>query len=161
METISARKQALLDHLDSVFFGEAWHGAALIPTMNEIGIEDAATENDEGYSPWRIALHCAYWKFFVRKAISDVRDSLIFERSPDDFPDLPEIKDEKAWKADIAFLEDEHRKLVEAVRDFPDERLDEIPPKAGVSYGGLILGAASHDAYHTAHIRNLGFRRFS
>jgi hypothetical protein len=154
------RNLMLRQHLDAVFYGEAWHGAALLPTIRTFGPAEAVQENNEGYSPWQIVLHCAYWKFFVRRAISSDGASLSFPRQPDDFPDLPAERTQAAWQADIDFLATEHKLLVGAVQRLPDDRLAEIHPQERLTYAGLILGAASHDVYHTAHLRNLGVRTF-
>jgi hypothetical protein len=153
-------KQMLRQHLDAVFYGEAWHGAALLPTIREIDLSQAQLENGEGYSAWKIVLHCAYWKFFVRRAISSDGVRLSFPRQPDDFPDLPVERSQADWQADIDFLETEHKLLGEAVQRLPGGRLAETHPQEHLTYAGLILGVASHDTYHTAHIRNLGIRLF-
>jgi hypothetical protein len=160
MKSPESRKTMLLDHLDAVFYGEAWHGAALLPSLRAINIEIAPRENAEGFSPWKIALHCAYWKFVVRKALSPESETAPFPRTPKDFPGLPAERTPAAWEADIRFLEEEHRQLHAAVERFPADRLDALRPDDPLTYAGLILGAASHDVYHTAHIRNLGVQSF-
>lgn len=154
------QKKMVIEQLDAVFYGEAWHGAALLPTLRQIGIAAALEENAEGFSPWKIVLHCAYWKFFVRRALAFDGAGLSFARSPEDFPDLPAERTSAVWDADVLFLEEEHRLLRTSVEDFPDDRLADRSPEEGVTYAGLILGAASHDVYHTAHIRNLGVQSF-
>lgn len=156
----SKRKQALVDHLDSVFYGKAWHGAALLPTIQKFGLAPAAIENDEGFSAWKIVLHCAYWKFDVRRRITKGSPRPVFERKLRDFPRLPEEITEETWKADRELLEKEHRLLRRAVLALTDEILDAVPPRGSYTYEGYILGAASHDVYHTAHIRNLGVITF-
>ncbi len=156
----SKRKQELIDHLDSVFYGKAWHGAALLPTIQKFQLVPAAIEDDEGYSAWKITLHCAYWKYDVRRRLILEGTKPSFERKPRDFPRLPEDITDETWKADKDLLEKEHRRLRTAVLALPDKLLDEKPPRGSFTYAGYILGAASHDVYHTAHIRNLGVLRF-
>lgn len=156
----SKRKQSLADHLDSVFYGKAWHGAALLPTIEKFKLAPAAIENDEGFSAWKIVLHCAYWKFDVRRRLTIGTPRPIFGRKPRDFPRLPAEISDKTWEADKRFLEEEHRLLREAVLALPEALLDEVPPRGHFTHSGYILGAASHDVYHTAHIRNLGVLAF-
>lgn len=155
-----ARKRMMLDHLDSVFLGRAWHGAALLPTIRAFDLAHALMENEEGYSPWKIVLHCAYWKFDVRRLLTLSGEKLTFPRRPRDFPRLPEKTDEASWRVDIGLLEEQHSLLRQAAEAFPPDRLDELPPKGRFSFGGYILGAAAHDVYHTAHLRNLGVVAF-
>lgn len=154
------RKKMLLDHLDSVFFGKAWHGSALLPTIRKFDLEHALIENEEGYSAWKIVLHCAYWKFDVRRVLTLSGERPLFPRKPRDFPHLPEERNAASWKADRRFLEEEHSLLREVVDSFPSGRLDEVPEKGRFTFAGYILGAAAHDVYHTAHLRNLGVIAF-
>ncbi|HUX12864.1 MAG TPA: DinB family protein [Spirochaetia bacterium] len=156
MDSENAYQKMLTAHLDSVFYGKAWHGASLLGTIRRLDSKQAILENREGFSPWKILLHCAYWKFDVRRALSQSAEQPTFPRKPRDFPRLPDVPDEQAWRADKEFLEEQHIALRNVVESFPTELLDEVPPKRSFTYAGLVLGAASHDVYHTAHIRNLG-----
>jgi hypothetical protein len=152
-------KRVLLDHLDSVFYGEAWHGGALLPTIREFDLDEMSREGHEGYSPWKIVLHCAFWKFVVRRALLGDQ-ALKFGREPDDFPDVPETRDEQALARDIEFLTNEHTLLRTAVEELAGERLNERTKQGQFTFAGLIAGVAAHDVYHTAQIRNLGVRTF-
>ena len=59
MEHTDNRKLMIIDHLNSIFYGEAWHGAALLPTIRDLDATQAQKKNAEGYSAWGVALHCA------------------------------------------------------------------------------------------------------
>ena len=139
--------------VNSVFLGGAWHGASLMGTLKKLGVEQALWENEEGYSPWKVALHCAYWKHRAATRISAKGALPRFPRSPADFPALPKSANEAAWKADLAFLVQIHEQFIQVVRAQP------WPELAGERRAKVlreILGAAAHDAYHTGMIRNLG-----
>jgi hypothetical protein len=155
-----SHKDELLAHLDSVFHGPAWHGAALLPTVRSLEFEGIERENGEGYSPWKVVLHCAYWKFVVRRWLTLQDEPPQFPRRPDDFPDLPIDRTPETWKTDLEFLEEEHRRLCETLAGFPSDRLHDKPPDSDFTYTGLVLGAAAHDVYHSAHVRNLGVVEF-
>jgi len=150
----------LLDYLDSVFYGKAWHGASLLKSIRKFDLDHATMENDEGFSPWKIVLHCAYWKFDVRRILTLTEEKPVFPRKPRDFPRLPGALDERSWRAYKQLLEEQHSLLREAVQRFPAARFDDAPPAGSFSYAGYILGAAAHDVYHTAHLRNLGVVSF-
>jgi DinB superfamily len=160
MKSTDVRKQTLLDHLDSIFFGPAWHGASLMRTIRAVDLAHATMENQEGFSPWKIVLHCAYWKYAVRRRISPAVPKLSFPRRPSNFPRLPPELSEEAWLRDRQFLEEQHALLREAVIRLPASRLDAKPAGSRFTLEQTILGAAAHDAYHTAHIRNLGVMEF-
>ena len=140
----------------SVFAGNAWHGASLFGTLRKLTLEQALWENREGYSPWKIALHCAYWKHRARiRIVPTGRDGKKerFPRSPAEFPDLPEPPDLTAWKTDLALLQSTHERLLEAVRAVPWYSLT---TEEQSRYFREITGVAAHDAYHTGMIRNMG-----
>jgi hypothetical protein len=63
------------------------------------------------------------------------------------FPRPAELS-EKAWRADLALLESEHRRLRAAVTDYLKGKIRNVPE-------WLLFGAAFHDIYHTGQIRLL------
>jgi hypothetical protein len=139
--------------VESVFSGGAWHGASLLGTLQKLKREQALWENAEGYSPWKVALHCAYWKHRAGARIAAKGTLPRFKRSPADFPTLPENVDEAAWKSDLAFLVQIHEQFIQVVRAQP---WSELSGERRSKVLREILGAAAHDAYHAGMIRNLG-----
>ena len=104
---------------------------------------------------WELALHIAYWKYAVRRQISDAPVTA-FARGPSNFPSMPARPDAAGWKRDVALLRSEHEQFLAAVRRLDDRRLDAVPPLGRRwSYGELVLGIAAHDAYHTGQIQLL------
>ena len=97
---------------------------------------------------------------WVRRAISPAEEPPVFGRTPDDFPSLPAEQTPETLEIDIQFLIDEHTALREAVSGLPDERLSDRTPRGEFTLSGLIAGAAAHDAYHAAQIRNMGVQSF-
>jgi hypothetical protein len=153
METsLEGHPEEIVTFVQSVFSGGAWHGACLLGTLKKLDVEQALWENAEGYSPWKVALHCAYWK---HRAGARIAKELMgkFPRSPADFPALPESADAAAWKADLAFLVQIHDRFIAAICEQPWKKLT---GEARAKVFREILGAAAHDAYHTGMIRNLG-----
>ncbi len=140
----------LLLHLVAQSYDEkAWHGPNLRSSLRGLTAAEAAWTPGPGrHSIWELALHCAYWKYVVvRKLEGGKRGS--FLRSPSNFPSLPDTVDTRAWKADLAFLDETHRGLRKAlVRPAQDAA-------ARVKLHHLIEGIASHDVYHAGQIRLL------
>jgi hypothetical protein len=137
----------------SVFSGGAWHGASLLGTLKTLTVEQALWENAEGYSPWKVALHCAYWKYRATARIAPKGTVPRFPRSPADFPALPVLLGVTTWKADLAFLVQIHDQFIAVVRAQPWQ---DLSAERRAKVLREILGAAAHDAYHTGMIRNLG-----
>jgi len=135
--------------------GRAWHGG---PTP--LGAVRGVTAAEARWVPapkrhciWSLTLHIAYWKYAVRRHLEPVARGS-FPRSPANWPALPDVPDEAAWRADRALLAVEHRLLVEALRKFDPARLNRRPPrKRSWTYGELIIGVLAHDVYHTGQIQ--------
>ena len=142
----------LLDLFDEAFDKKSWHGPNLRGSLRGVGAEEAARRpGQDRHNVWELALHAAYWKYVVRRRITrEKRGSFALEGS--NFFARPVKLSEAAWKADIAILEAEHKKLRAVI--------------AGLSRKGhsaakwrkllhLIRGAAAHDLYHAGQIRLL------
>jgi hypothetical protein len=138
----------LLELLDEAYDKKSWHGPNLRGALRGISAAQAAVRPFPGkHNIWELALHCAYWKYTVRRRLTGekrgpfmLKGSNFFERP------LPGRDKESDWKADLAILESEHQMLRRVVADLkrPDPALRHI-----------IRGVAAHDLYHAGQIRLL------
>jgi DinB superfamily len=144
---MSAEKQVLLAGLDEAFDKKSWHGPNLRGAIRGVSVEQAAWRPEGGrHNIWELTLHAAYWKYVVRRRLlKEKRGSFVLAGS--NFFERPEggAVSEAAWRKDIGILEEEHRKLREAIAD------KALTPAAC----HLIRGAAAHDLYHAGQIRLL------
>jgi hypothetical protein len=144
----------LLDLLDEAYDHAAWHGPNLRGALRGLSVEQAAWRpGPDRNCIWQIALHCAYWKYAVRRRILGEGKRGSFPRSPSNWPQLPARRDQSSWKADLALLDEQHRCLREAVTSLPAARLRER--RGGSTVLRLIYGIAAHDLYHAGQIRLL------
>jgi uncharacterized damage-inducible protein DinB len=143
----------LLDVLDEAFDHRAWHGPNLRGALRGVSAAQAAWRPARGrHSIWELALHCAYWKYAVcRRLVGGPRGS--FPRRPSNFPAPPLNGTPADWKADLALLEDQHRRLREAVGSLAASGLRRR--RGHPSPARLIYGVAAHDLYHAGQIRLL------
>lgn len=146
--------RTLLALLDEAYDHPAWHGPNLRGALRGLSAERALWRPSPGRnSIWQIALHCAYWKYAVCRRLSGEGRRGSFPRKPSNWPALPVRCGPASWKADLALLDEQHRRLRECVASFPAEKL-------GRRLGGstavrLIYGIAAHDFYHAGHVRLL------
>jgi hypothetical protein len=135
----------LLEILDQGYNRKAWHGPNLRQSLRGVSPEVAAWRPGPGrHNIWEFALHAAYWKYVVRRRLrGEKRGSFALKGS--NWFKRPEELSEKAWRADLALLESEHRKLGQAVADFLSGRIRRVPAQ-------LIFGVAFHDVYHAGQI---------
>ena len=138
----------LLEILDQGYTRKAWHGPNLRQSLRAVSARDAAWRPAPGrHNIWEEALHAAYWKYAVRRRLrGEKRGSFALQGC--NWFKRPLQLSEKAWRADLALLEDEHRKLRAAVADY----LQGKAPPVAVS---MIFGVAFHDVYHAGQIRLL------
>lgn len=165
--------QVLLENLRDCFYGPGFHGPELFPTLKQFNASQAlqAQPNSESHSEeplsvWQIALHCAYWKHSTSRKLSAYLGLPNIE--PDielaDWVAQPQGASEAEWQACLATLQREHENLVQVVGEFLNRRpqaLSNIEAKSGLPWAKLIYGMANHDAYHSAHVRNLGILALS
>jgi len=139
-------RELLIDGLDEGYLRKAWHGPTLRGALRGVTIELALWRPAQNrHNIWELALHCAYWKYTVRRKLTGERRGS-FARSGSNWLALPEPT-AQAWRADLQFLADEHRALRQVVESLPAARL-----RRGVR---LIRGAAYHDVYHAGQIQLL------
>jgi uncharacterized damage-inducible protein DinB len=145
--------EVLLHLVAQSYNRHAWHGPNLRWSLRGLTAEEAAWTPGPGrHSIWELTLHCAYWKYVVIRKLEG-RGRGTFARSPSNFPHLPEPADTTAWKADVAFLDQTHRELLESVRKALARPAKEASARAKIHH--LIEGVASHDVYHAGQIRLL------
>jgi hypothetical protein len=152
---MDSEARVLIDFMDSVFYGPGWHGPELYPTLQSLSIEQALEKaGPDGYCAWQLVLHCAYWKHVILERLGVAPGA--FERTPENFPVLPEPADSEAWERDLQLLVDKHEAIKAEVKRLGNNELSELSTDERFSKESLVLSIAAHDAYHTAHIRNMG-----
>ena len=138
----------LLEILEEGYVRKAWHGPNLRQSLRGVSAEEAAWRPAPGrHNIWEIAVHAAYWKYVVRRRLCGGKRGSFALKGSNWFL-RPEELSEKSWRADLALLESEHRKLRQAVIDYQAGKVRRIPAR-------LLFGVALHDVYHAGQIRLL------
>jgi hypothetical protein len=143
----------LLEIVDQAFDHKSWHGTTLRGSLRGLTPEEALWRpGPKRHNIWELTLHAAYWKYVVRRRLAGEAVGS-FERKPSNWPDIPDPANGSAWKRDIGFLENEHRKLREVVRGLSPAELSLRSPRGVWTYAEEIHGIAAHDLYHTGQIQ--------
>jgi hypothetical protein len=137
------------EQLHRAFFGDAWHGDAVLELVNGVTTSMAlARPISGGHTIWEIVRHITLWNDVVRGRI----DGDAVEPGPgDDWPAITETSD-TAWKQSLKELSRSIQELEETLNDLSTAKfLDHLP---GKDYDGffLIQGAIQHAAYHGGQI---------
>ena len=146
-------RDRLLEMLDRVHDGDAWHGPSVMSIVRGVADSDAeARPLEAAHTIGEIARHIVGWRDEVR------------ERLPGKVPALPACGDwpgppAGGWKATLAELDRSHRQLREAIVALPEERWDALvgPSRdaglgTGVSVAVMLHGIIQHDAYHAGQM---------
>jgi len=143
----------LLGLLDEAFEKKAWHGPNLRGSIRGLDAKTAAWRPGLGrHSIQDLVAHAAYWKYAVRRRLSgEKRGSFPLEGS--NFFERP--AGEAAWKADVALLVSEHRKLRAEIVRLRDRDLPKKTKGSRQTNLSVVRGIAAHDLYHAGQIQLL------
>jgi uncharacterized damage-inducible protein DinB len=152
----------LLDLLQQAYDGDPWHGPSLKAVLTRVSAESAAARPIPGrHSAWELVLHLTAWTREVERRIRTGAPPAQPEEG--DWPTLPAKSTRAAWSKALRELETAHRALEQTVARAPRSRwaaIVRIPADAprdpalgtGYSYGTMVVGLATHHAYHAGQI---------
>jgi hypothetical protein len=142
--------ELLTQILDQAYSRKAWHGPNLRQALRALPAKNAAWRPaPDRHNIWEITVHAAYWKYVVRRKLrGDKRGSFALKGSNWFMRPAEGNGSDKAWREDLALLDQEHQKLLDAVADMSAGTTRRIPSH-------FIFGVALHDVYHAGQIRLL------
>ena len=142
----------LTDSLLQAYDGEPWYGPPIIKVLSDVTAKEAASRPIPGvHSIWELVLHMTAW-------IGEVEQRLLGGESGDpaggDWPETPEPSD-GAWDEARSLLAAAHHSLVNAFKQFPEDRWNE--PMEGtrtssLTYERMVEGLVQHNVYHLGQI---------
>ncbi len=147
---MSAEANRLEDQLRRALEGEAWHGPSVLELLAGLSATQAASHPIPGaHSIWELVLHLASdYDLVLRRLAGDGRRLTAAE----DWPACPASTEEN-WRQAVQELERLNKKLRQAVRDFPDERLDDLlVPESPYTAYVQFIGVTQHNLYHAGQI---------
>ena len=122
--------ELLLRLLDDAYNRKAWHGPNLRGAIRGLDPRVAAWRPAAGrHNIWELVVHCAYWKYAVRRRILGERRGAFPLKGSNWFA-RPADASLAAWKADVATLGKMHRQLREVVAAVNPRDLDRTLAKS-------------------------------
>ncbi len=142
----------LLRQLEQSYQTLAWHGPNLKGSLRGLTPKQLVWRPAKNrHNIWEIAIHCAYWKYAIRRRITgEKRGSFPLQGSNWFVVNGGTAAD---WRHDLKFISQMHAELVAAVKKMKPGQLSKRSGK--YTFADLILGAASHDVYHAGQIQLL------
>jgi uncharacterized damage-inducible protein DinB len=145
----------LLSLFDQAYDRRSWHGTNLRGSIRRVSAEQAAWRpNAERHNIWEIVVHAAYWKYAVWRRLTGARRGS-FPLKGSNWFRRPEGVSERAWRADVALLDQMHRSLRESAADLSVGELSRTPKGSTINNTSILLGVAAHDLYHAGQIQLL------
>ena len=139
--------------LDEAWALPAWHGPNLRAAVRGVTATQAAWRPAPGrHSIWELVRHLGYWTFIARRRLGQATGRFPYKGT--NWFACPDTPDERAWRADVALLAEQHRLLREAVasagRPSPRAIIRTAEERAR-----LLLGITCHAMYHAGQIQLL------
>ncbi len=139
----------IVDQLQRGFDGDAWHGDPLMKVIEGVSAKQAAAHPVKGaHSIWEIAHHLRAWRPAVGSRLSGKVTEL---NGADDWPPVTDTSEE-AWRNCLHDLREKTKLMLQAVKAFPESKLNENAPNRDHSYYVLLQGMVQHDLYHAGQI---------
>lgn len=102
------------------------------------------------HSIWELVLHITAWQKMALQSLEG--NAYVSMTGEEDWPTVPADPTEDAWQTARAAMAELNDRLVEAIRAFPEERLDETVPGGEFGFYLLLHGVAQHNIYHAGQI---------
>ncbi len=132
------------------------------PTFNDTNLRSTLRRVTAAEAAWRprgakyniaeIVVHCAYWKYAIRRRLTGEPPRSFPVKGSNWFA-VPNRLTGAQWSEYVRLLDDEHRKLRTAVREV--DRALAYGSSSGRNAVRWVFGIAAHDAYHTGQIHLL------
>lgn len=141
--------QMIVDQLKRSFDGEAWHGPALMETLEGIDAKTAAARPiSTAHNIWELVLHISAWERVITRRIHGEKLTVSDEEN---FGHIGSVN-ENAWREAIKTLRQNHDELIDSVSSLPESKLRETVPGKDYNMLFMLLGAVQHAAYHGGQI---------
>jgi uncharacterized damage-inducible protein DinB len=147
---MSSELRRIEDQLRRSLEGDAWHGPAVLETLQGVTAEQAHAYPIAGaHSIWEVVLHLSGTYGIVLRRLRGDGAPI---RPAEDWPLVPPAT-EASWQEAVGALRRVNAELRDAVRAFPAARLDQplVPDPPYTAYTQFI-GITQHDLYHAGQI---------
>lgn len=141
----------LIENLETVFRGDAWHGPSVTEILNSLKPE--VVDQQHGFSKRTISeliFHLVAWRRF---AIEKLNDNIHFTMDTEEANwGTPEITAKENWPQLKKLLQDTHKEFIALLDEQDDELLDKRVPGEFYDFYKLLTGIVQHDTYHLGMI---------
>jgi uncharacterized damage-inducible protein DinB len=148
MQTEVARISQLLDQ---TYEGDPWHGSSVKQVLQGVhALQAAKRVLSNTHTIWELVRHMTAWRNFAFQKMAGDKNFDILN-SEQDWPPVTEWS-ERNWLEDLQALDESQKRLVQAVNNMTEGKLEELVQGREYSFYTLLHGIIQHDLYHTGQI---------
>jgi hypothetical protein len=139
--------------VDEGFDKSSWHGTTLLGSLRGMSLTTASWRPAPNrHNIWEIVVHAAYWKYAVRRRLTDDKRGSFPLKGSNWFARPDQSPDRRQWRDEVGLLVGEHRALRDAVARLSLRDLAK-PIGGRRTIAHLVRGIAAHDLYHAGQIQ--------
>jgi uncharacterized damage-inducible protein DinB len=150
MASRSSECARIAEQLRRAFEGDAWHGPAVLELLQDVDAATAAAKPlAKVHTIWELLLHIAVWDAAALRRL----DGEKFQpEGTANFPLVPKLATESAWRKAVGHAKRTHDLLVKTVAALPESRLRDRVPGKKYDFYHMLQGVAQHELYHAGQI---------
>lgn len=139
----------IADQLRRAFYGNAWHGPAVLELVKDVDAKTAAAKPlADVHSIWELLLHVEAWD---RAGLIRLSGKKCQMKGAKNFPPVRTPTD-AAWLATVNQVKGSHDELVKTVARLPESRLRDQVPGKRYDFYHMLHGIAQHELYHAGQM---------
>ncbi|HXJ86280.1 MAG TPA: DinB family protein [Candidatus Binatia bacterium] len=139
----------IADQLRRAFYGNAWHGPAVLELVRDIDAKTASAKPlDDVHSIWELLLHVEAWD---RAGLIRLGGKKCQMKGTKNFPPV-KMPTDAAWRQAVAQVKGTHDELVETVARISESRLRDQVPGKRYDFYHMLHGIAQHELYHAGQM---------
>ena len=143
--------ERIIENIDTVFRGDAWHGPSVMEIINSLPIDIVDTK--QGFSKRTIAqliFHMVAWRKFI---IEKLNDNIEFAlKSEEDNWGTDAETSKENWKNLVVDLQQTHKQFIELLETKDDSLLAKRVAGEFYDFYKVLTGLIQHDTYHLGMI---------
>jgi uncharacterized damage-inducible protein DinB len=147
-------RDVIINELEEVYRGPAWHGPSLLEALNEVDASAAARRfGGSNNSIWDLVGHLTHGRHLLIERLTQTTFDFPGAVREPWWPVAKEDLSEASWRQDLRLLDEYHERLIASIRAATHAQLARVPAPGDQSLAQQLLGMAVHDAYHAGQIR--------
>ncbi|MFB0945507.1 MAG: putative damage-inducible protein DinB [Spirosomataceae bacterium] len=143
--------ERIIENIDTVFRGDAWHGPSVMEIINSLPIDIVDTK--QGFSKRTIAqliFHMVAWRKFIIEKLNDNIEFALKSEEDNWGTDVETSKEN--WKNLVVDLQQTHKQFIELLETKDDSLLEKRVAGEFYDFYKVLTGLIQHDTYHLGMI---------